>query len=285
MAAAGPERQVAAAVRVLAVAAMGVEAVRHPRPMEEAVAAADLRAAVEEAAAHLPAGPVPAPRLAAGPAALPDPTALRMAGVAEGAVRQAGHMAEHPAARRRHSTPASASGVAEGADPSARQRRAISMVSATFQPGSAGGGGGGSGGGSCGGGGGGGGGGALRLTSPTQIVVQGTGVLRANGAVGGNGSASGGGGGGGSGGVVYLWAPTVTVSSGAVVSAVGGGGGSGTGSGEYGGPGGAGGLGRIRISATQSSCTLNAPSFNPPLFSACSPANMAGNTYVAAWPN
>ena len=138
--------------------------------------------------------------------------------------------------------------------------------------------------------GGGGGGGALKLSSPASITI--TGQVLANGGVGGDafigiGSDAncdpqpGAAGGGGSGGVIYIVSPVVNVSG--TVSAVGGAGGAGS---EFatGGAGGAGGLGRIRLSATQGSCTL-AGAFNPPLSAGCSPASSSGFTYVAPYPN
>jgi hypothetical protein len=54
-----------------------------------------------------------------------------------------------------------------------------------------------------------------------------------------------------------------------------------------GGGGGRGGLGRIRVSATQASCTLGG-SFNPPLVGGCAVtpgAGTAGSTFVGAFPN
>jgi hypothetical protein len=168
-------------------------------------------------------------------------------------------------------------------------------VLSTFQTGS--GGGGGSGdylnrpvfGGTSGGGG---GGGALRLSTASTLTI--TGQLLANGGPGGdagigNGSNAGcdpqpgAAGGGGSGGVIYLAAPTISVANGAVISAKGGPGGLGS---EFatGGAGGAGGLGRIRLSATPSTCTLSG-SFNPPLAGGCTPVSKAGAAYVGVYPN
>jgi hypothetical protein len=141
--------------------------------------------------------------------------------------------------------------------------------------------------------GGGGGGGALKLMSQTSITVGATGQLLANGGMGagaGIGSSSmmncdpqpGAAGGGGSGGVIYLQSPALTVAAGGKVSAAGGPGGAVS---EFatGGGGGNGGLGRIRLSVNPG-CSLQG-SFDPPLASACNPANKAGNTFVAAYPN
>jgi hypothetical protein len=140
--------------------------------------------------------------------------------------------------------------------------------------------------------GGGGGGGALRLSSTTSISI--TGQVLANGGPGGDAYIGtgmvtgcnpqpGAAGGGGSGGLIYLSAPSITVASGATVSAVGGVGGAQS---EFatGGGGGQGGLGRIRLSANPSSCTLSG-SFNPPLASGCSASSKSGTTYVAVYPN
>jgi hypothetical protein len=139
--------------------------------------------------------------------------------------------------------------------------------------------------------GGGGAGGALKVASPVSITVGGR--LLANGGLGGDafiGSEApncdpqpGAAGGGGSGGVIYLSSPSLTVSSGATISAAGGAGGAGS---EFasGGGGGAGGLGRIRVSATASSCSLGG-SFNPRLSAACAPASARGFAYVATYPN
>jgi hypothetical protein len=86
--------------------------------------------------------------------------------------------------------------------------------------------------------------------------------------------------------VVFVYAPNVSVASGATVSAVGGAGG--TGATIYSNtPGGAGGLGRVRISALTTACSLNG-AFNPPLVSACAltaGAGTAGRAYIAAFPN
>jgi hypothetical protein len=107
----------------------------------------------------------------------------------------------------------------------------------------------------------------------------------ANGGAGGAGNASTnlghGGGGGGSGGVIYLAAPVLDVQAGAQVRAVGGQGGSSTPAAC--GSGGAGGLGRIRISAHESTCTL-AGTFEPALASGCAPSDVAERTYVATFP-
>jgi hypothetical protein len=142
---------------------------------------------------------------------------------------------------------------------------------------------------SAGEGGGGGGGGAIRLSSPTSITVSGS--ILVDGGAGGNGSdgnatctlADGGsGGGGGSGGVVYLAAPTLSVMSSAVISAQGGAAGL-HGANCTGGNGGTGGLGRIRISASLSSCTL-AGTFRPALVSGCTLTNSPGHPFIAAYP-
>lgn len=141
--------------------------------------------------------------------------------------------------------------------------------------------------------GGGGGGGALKLSSPVSITVHGR--LLANGGVGGDafiGSQApncdpqpGAAGGGGSGGVIVLASPVVNVASGATVSAAGGAGGFGS-LFASGGAGGAGGLGRVRISATPGTCTLNG-AFTPALRSGCSatPGGARGFAFVAAYPN
>jgi hypothetical protein len=138
--------------------------------------------------------------------------------------------------------------------------------------------------------GGGGGGGALKLASPVSITIAGQ--VLANGGPGGDafigiGSDAncdpqpGAAGGGGSGGVIYISSPVVSVTG--TVSAVGGTGGAGS---EFatGGGGGAGGLGRIRLSATQSSCTLSG-SFSPALRSGCAAASSSGFAYVGTYPN
>jgi hypothetical protein len=142
--------------------------------------------------------------------------------------------------------------------------------------------------------GGGGAGGALKLSTPSTLTVNGQ--LFANGGVGGDayiGTGTnancnpqpGAAGGGGSGGVIYLSAPTLVVGSGATISASGGAGGAQS---EFasGGGGGGGGLGRIRISATQASCTLSG-SFTPPLVSGCTATSPAtsGSAYVGTYPN
>jgi hypothetical protein len=141
--------------------------------------------------------------------------------------------------------------------------------------------------------GGGGGGGALRLSTPASITIHGQ--LLTNGGPGGdayigNGSAAGcdpqpgAAGGGGSGGVIYLSAPSITVGAAATISAGGGAGGAQSVF-ATGGGGGGGGLGRIRISATQASCTLQGM-FNPPLVSGCSATTpTAGKAYVGVYPN
>ena len=143
--------------------------------------------------------------------------------------------------------------------------------------------------------GGGGGGGALKLSTPATITIHGQ--LLVNGGVGGDAYIGtgmtagcdpqpGAAGGGGSGGVIYLSAPTITTGGGATISAVGGQGGAAS---EFatGGNGGNGGLGRIRVSATQGTCTLSG-SYNPPLVSGCnvtSGAGTPGSAYVGAYPN
>jgi hypothetical protein len=116
-------------------------------------------------------------------------------------------------------------------------------------------------------GGGGGAGGALRVSSPERIVLAATTRLRANG------GAPGPGGGGGSGGVVYLAAPTLRVPVGAEVSAAGGSG--------------AGGVGRVRVSTTRATCTLDG-SLTPPATPSCASSPAAGTpgfAYVGAWPD
>ncbi len=145
----------------------------------------------------------------------------------------------------------------------------------TFRPGSAGGGGGGD-----EGAGGGGAGGALRLASPVSITVAATGRLLADGGRGGYKVCGGGPGGGGSGGAIYLTAPAVNVATGAAVSVNGGGGG---------GPGGEGrgGIGRVRVTAVLTTCTL-AGTFTPTLVSGCAATSGSGTparVYVAAWPD
>lgn len=148
----------------------------------------------------------------------------------------------------------------------------------TFRPGSAGGGGGGV----CtcdqpGGGGGGGGGGALRIASAVSVTVTPSGVLRANGGNGGTSADGSGGGGGGSGGAIHIWAPTVAV-AGSVTAAPGGGGTTG----GCGTNGGAGGVGRIKVSAATSQCSLTG-TFNPTLVSGCTPSGSVVNrTFVEA---
>jgi hypothetical protein len=134
----------------------------------------------------------------------------------------------------------------------------------------------------------------LRLWTTADISV--TGQLLANGGTGGDAYIGtpagamcdpqpGAAGGGGSGGLIYLDAPTVNVSAGATVSAHGGAGGAGSVF-ATGGAGGAGGLGRIRVSATTTTCTLGG-SFNPPLVAGCAPTAVptAGRTYVGVYPN
>jgi cysteine-rich repeat protein len=165
-------------------------------------------------------------------------------------------------------------------------------VTTTFAPGSGGGGGGTQ----CnvyshGSGGGGGGGGALRIATTASITIGATGKVVADGGAGGNGytdatntagDKGNNGGGGGSGGVIYLAAPTLTVASGAVVSAVGGIGGVSPGSACGGG--GAGGLGRVRISARLTTCSLSG-NFTPPLSSGCSLSVADEHVYIGAFPN
>ena len=166
-------------------------------------------------------------------------------------------------------------------------------MSSTFRPGS-GGGGGGNGGDangearSGGGGGGGGGGGALRITSPTRIVVGTSGAILARGGAGGFGGYSaddcvddsGGGGGGGSGGALWLQAPNITVPASGVLSAAGGGGGN-AGATSSAGPGGTGGLGRIRLSFDPAQSSLNGANVVPPLPAG---ANAAAKTFVVTYP-
>ena len=160
-------------------------------------------------------------------------------------------------------------------------------MATTFRTGS--GGGGGTGNGSLIGAGGGGGGGALRLASPVTITVSGN--LFANGGAGGNAislvslgvagcATTGGGGGGGSGGAIYLASPTVAIESTAFVTAKGGAGGTACPA-----VGGAGGLGRVRFSMGDASCTL-AGTIIPAPVNRCVPvAATAGNAYVGAYPN
>jgi len=165
-------------------------------------------------------------------------------------------------------------------------------VRTTFSPGS--GGGGGAGGATtcaytaAAGGGGGGGGGALRIASPTRLVVSGT--LRAPGGEGGAGSvvgytngSQGAGGGGGSGGVIYLAAPSIDVSG--SLSAAGGAGGGG--GGGCGGLGGAGGMGRIRVSTLPETCSLRGD-WEPPLASGCAASTAMGTpgrVFVGTYPD
>ena len=94
-------------------------------------------------------------------------------------------------------------------------------------------------------------------------------------------------GGGGSGGVVYLSAPTLLVTG--TVSAAGGAGGSFTNN-SCGvvatATGGAGGVGRIRVSAsntTAGACMLGG-TFNPPLASGCATSTTACQAYVTTFP-
>jgi len=155
----------------------------------------------------------------------------------------------------------------------------------TFRPGSSGGGGGGEswrGSDSGNGGGGGGGGGAIRISSETRVHVAATGLVSASGGDGGSAVTGAGGGGGGSGGVVYLSAPVVDV-RGTVRASRGEGGDSG----GCGCNGGAGGIGRIRISATPTECTLEGE-FDPPLAgpNRCeiSTSDAAGTVFVTEWP-
>jgi hypothetical protein len=148
-------------------------------------------------------------------------------------------------------------------------------VATTFRPGSAGGGG--RGGGVCGNGGGAGAGagGALRISSRTRILIEATGILRANG---GNGSGSGA---SGSGGVVYLAAPTFENRGN--ISAVGG---TTAFTSCPAGMAGAGGLGRIRLSVLPERCTALG-SFNPPLpAGGCvrTSPSIPGRTYVDVFP-
>ena len=166
-------------------------------------------------------------------------------------------------------------------------------MASTFRPGS-GGGGGGNGGDSNaealsgGGGGGGGGGGALRITSPTAIILGSAGKILADGGAGGGGAFSGddctddsgGGGGGGSGGAIWLQAPVINAPSGSQISAAGGGGGLGAGTASRG-QGGAGGLGRIRLSTDTTKLSAIAGSVNPALPGG---ANTSGKAYVVAYP-
>lgn len=84
------------------------------------------------------------------------------------------------------------------------------------------------------------------------------------------------------GGVIYLSAPMLDVQAGALISAVGGTGGNA--SPTSCGKGGDGGVGRIRLSVNQASCTL-AGTFNPGLTAACAAANASEKTYIAPYPN
>ena len=161
-------------------------------------------------------------------------------------------------------------------------------VRTTLQPGSGGGGGGGylASGSSAGGGGG--GGGALRIATPTRILLQGSGAIRASGGVGGTvtGNFSGAGG-GGSGGVIYLHAPVIMSDSGTSIVATGANGGRSDGCG--GGFGGAGGLGRIRISTTPTTCGLTGM-VNPPLVTAgmcvaTMGSGSPGHAFIGVYPN
>ena len=151
---------------------------------------------------------------------------------------------------------------------------------ATFRAGS-GGGGGGTPGTACseavGAGGGGGGGGALRLASPTRIVVRGS--VFARGGDGGDG-AGGSAGGGGSGGVVHLSAPAIEVTSGTVAVTGGRGGGVTC-------IGGHGGLGRVRLSVLPARCRLTG-TWDPPLPSGgCVVTATAapGPVYIGTYPD
>ncbi len=163
----------------------------------------------------------------------------------------------------------------------------------TLVPGS-GGGGGGSGGSvttftTAPGGAGGGGGGAIRLASPISISING--AVRADGGNGGNGvpavsTGPSAGGGGGSGGVVYLAAPSLVIASMATVTASGGLGGAGMGAPAghaASGDGGHGGVGRIRLSVSEASCSI-AGTVDPPAWAGCAPASMPGFVYVGAYP-
>lgn len=145
-------------------------------------------------------------------------------------------------------------------------------VRSTFARGSGGGGGGGPlsfWGSTCGGGGG--AGGALRVSSPERIVLAATARLRADG------GAPGPGGGGGSGGVVYLAAPELRVPAGAEVSAAGGSASGGV----------AGEVGRVRLSATRGSCSLEGR-ITPPAMASCTASPAAGTpgfAYLGVWPD
>ncbi len=124
-----------------------------------------------------------------------------------------------------------------------------------------------------GGGGGGGGGGALRSVSPVSNALGPTARLLA---VGGSGT---GGGGGGSGGAIFLASPSLVIPMGATVQATGGIGGDGIG--------GAGGVGRVRLSARESECSLGG-TFTPPLAVRCAPSprsGVPGRVHVTAWPD
>ena len=147
-------------------------------------------------------------------------------------------------------------------------------VLTTFRSGSAGGGGAGGWPGGTNGGGGGGGGGALRIASPTQIIVTSRGQLLANGGAGGRGTNEPRPGGGGSGGVVMLSAPAMQLDG--TVSALGGPRGSGVAA--------AGGLGRIRLSVREEDCSIGG-STSPPILSGCAPTNTPEHPYIARYPN
>jgi hypothetical protein len=126
-------------------------------------------------------------------------------------------------------------------------------------------------------GGGGGGGGALRIASPTRIVVRGS--VLARGGDGGNG-AGGSAGGGGSGGVVHLSAPAIEVASGTIAVTGGRGGGVTC-------NGGRGGLGRVRLSVLPSRCRLTG-TWDPPLpAGGCvvTTTATAGQVYIGTYPD
>ncbi len=159
----------------------------------------------------------------------------------------------------------------------------------TFRAGSAGGGGAGSNFSSnwAGGGGGGGAGGALRLAASESLTLSASARLTVRGGDGGNGhgvttnlASRSGAGGGGSGGLVYLAAPAVSMLG--LIDASGGQGG--VVPGRSSAVGGDGGLGRIRISTLESSCTISAGGLTPPAVSGCTPASAPERTHVGTYP-
>ena len=151
-------------------------------------------------------------------------------------------------------------------------------MTTTFQVGSGGGGGGRSRDNAFEGSGGGGGGGALRIASPTSIVVRGDLLAR-----GGNGgtpiSTSAGCGGGGSGGAIYLSAPTIDIDG-----RVDTGGGLGATNGVDGGNGG---IGRIRLSVIPDPGHCSIAGTTVPVLSTagCVETEIAERIYIASFPN